>query len=668
MTPEKIAVSLGGSSRKANGGYMARCPIHDDSTSSLSIDEKDGRLLVKCMANCSQADVVGELKRRGLWPDSGDHPAQSNTQSLKRKLVATYDYLDESGSLLFQAVRYEPKDFRQRRPDGKGGWIYNLEGVTTCLYNLSGFINSNWVVIVEGEKDVDNLKALGIPATCSPMGAGKWRDHYNKYFAGKAVAIISDNDKAGIDHAVAVAEQLKPVARIVKLITLEGLPPKGDISDWLLIERNSKEALIGIIKASPEWVEITAPDEVSDLHGDSENLDSNVLATDNGETFSLISGRALRAMNIKIEWLIDGLIPRNAVILLYGRGGIGKTTLMMMLANALDRGESVFGMATTKTQVIIVDYENSRAVLSERAKRTAVDGVLFMDSSQNPPPLDKDEWEQYLFMLEQHSNAVFVFDTLRSSHSGDENDSKVMTLIMRRMRQLRDAGATVVLLHHTPKSNDRQFKGSGAIFDLCDQTLALYQTKQVGSEQEAADDDDDPSKVYRFGTGRKTRYRPHRVYLSFDVDQEVFIMAKNPEEEALEYLHSIISQIDATTSAKQKTITDKVAEDGGCDLGGDKKIIELLKKGVGRFWTTTKGMHNAIIYHPIQFGSLATPIGGEKLPNRNHTADQCGNTVEKQLEDTAVEMSMVTGFGSLAEGIYQTEKLGVELSTPDFNF
>lgn len=41
----------------------------------------------------------------------------------RRKVTATYDYQDHAGALLYQVVRHEPKDFSQRRPDGKGGWV-----------------------------------------------------------------------------------------------------------------------------------------------------------------------------------------------------------------------------------------------------------------------------------------------------------------------------------------------------------------------------------------------------------------------------------------------------------------------------------------------------------------------------------------------------------------
>ena len=54
----------------------------------------------------------------------------------QRRIVATYDYHDQHGQLLFQVVRYDPKDFRQRRPDGNGGWIWKLDGVDRVLYRL----------------------------------------------------------------------------------------------------------------------------------------------------------------------------------------------------------------------------------------------------------------------------------------------------------------------------------------------------------------------------------------------------------------------------------------------------------------------------------------------------------------------------------------------------
>jgi len=91
-------------------------------------------------------------------------------------------------------VRYDPKGFRQRRPDDKGGWIWNLEGVKLVPYRLPQWNAKPVVYLVEGEKDVDALWRLGLPATCNPMGGGKWRDQYNPHLKGKRVVILPDND------------------------------------------------------------------------------------------------------------------------------------------------------------------------------------------------------------------------------------------------------------------------------------------------------------------------------------------------------------------------------------------------------------------------------------------------------------------------------------------
>lgn len=152
-----------------------------------------------------------------------------------RRIVAAYDYTDESGNILFQAVRFEPKGFSQRRPDGKGGWIWNLQGVRLVPYRLPEIVaeGTDHVFIVEGEKDVDNLRALGLVATCNPMGAGKWVDSFSKHLEGKRVTILPDNDQAGRDHARAVARSIYGTASRVEIVELPDLPPKGDVSDWL---------------------------------------------------------------------------------------------------------------------------------------------------------------------------------------------------------------------------------------------------------------------------------------------------------------------------------------------------------------------------------------------------------------------------------------------------
>jgi len=158
------------------------------------------------------------------------------------QIVATYDYRDEQGGLLFQVVRRHPRTFLQRRPDGKGGWAWSTKGVRMVPYCLPELFaaaakrngHPPRVFIVEGEKDADRLKSQwGLLATTYPLGAGKWRSDYNKYFSGFDVIILPDNDDVGRKHALKVATNLYRVAANIRILELPGLPSKGDISDWL---------------------------------------------------------------------------------------------------------------------------------------------------------------------------------------------------------------------------------------------------------------------------------------------------------------------------------------------------------------------------------------------------------------------------------------------------
>lgn len=152
-----------------------------------------------------------------------------------RQPVATYPYTDEDGAELFQVVRYEPKDFRQRRPDGRGGWIWNLHGVRRVPFHLPQLLaaDGRTVHVVEGEKDVLALEGLGLVATCNPGGAGKWRQEFAGYFRGADVVILPDNDAPGEEHARQVAASLRPVAARVRILRLPGLGPKEDVADWI---------------------------------------------------------------------------------------------------------------------------------------------------------------------------------------------------------------------------------------------------------------------------------------------------------------------------------------------------------------------------------------------------------------------------------------------------
>jgi putative DNA primase/helicase len=228
-----------GCSPRGNGDkFECQCPVHDDRTPSLTVGlGGEGKVLLHCHAGCPTDRILEALNLSwtDLYPDRG---------ATRREIVATYPYTDEGGELLFQVVRFQPKDFRQRRPDGRGGWIWNLHGTRRVIYRLPAVLEAvkaeRRIYVVEGEKDVHALERLGETATTNPMGAAKtdgnskWRPEFSEMLAHANVSVIADSDKAGLAHARSIVKALTGIAATVELFKC---PDHKDISDHLAAGR-----------------------------------------------------------------------------------------------------------------------------------------------------------------------------------------------------------------------------------------------------------------------------------------------------------------------------------------------------------------------------------------------------------------------------------------------
>jgi len=172
------------------------------------------------------------------------------------EIVAVYEYHDEQDVLVYASVRFEPKAFRQGRPDGTGGLIWDMTGVRRVPYRLPDVIAAaragQAVFVCEGEKDVDRLVSLGLTATTNAGGAGKWPPEFGEYLRGAHVVILPDNDGPGREHAQTVARSVHDVAASIKVVELPGLPAKGDVSDWLDAGHDVQE-LFAVARAASGW-------------------------------------------------------------------------------------------------------------------------------------------------------------------------------------------------------------------------------------------------------------------------------------------------------------------------------------------------------------------------------------------------------------------------------
>ena len=195
MNLEQIIAHFPGA--KKNGvGYVCKCPVHDDSTPSLSIQQGSEAIIFHCHAGCLPENILAKtgLKFSDLYPEK---QKRNSHAAGTPQLVATYDYTNERGEMTFQVCRFVPKTFRQRHPDRAkpGVWVWNMEGIKRVLYRLPDVLKAKAsgkpVIIAEGEKDCDVLKQHGFTATCNSGGAGKWLDAYTETLRGCDSVVIS---------------------------------------------------------------------------------------------------------------------------------------------------------------------------------------------------------------------------------------------------------------------------------------------------------------------------------------------------------------------------------------------------------------------------------------------------------------------------------------------
>lgn len=159
------------------------------------------------------------------------------------KKTATYDYVDENNELKYQVVRFEKegerKEFIHRSASGEERLS---AGTLKLLYNLPAVMKSDKVYVVEGEKDVETLRGLGLVGTTNSGGAANWSSDFAKYFDGKDVVIVVDNDEPGEKHALMVEIALKGHARTINVIK-PSKEPHGDITDWIQNEGGTLDKL-----------------------------------------------------------------------------------------------------------------------------------------------------------------------------------------------------------------------------------------------------------------------------------------------------------------------------------------------------------------------------------------------------------------------------------------
>lgn len=190
------------------------------------------------------------------------------------------------------------------------------------------------------------------------------------------------------------------------------------------------------------------------------------------------------------KWLVEGLIPSEAITLISGAPASFKTFMSIHLAQCVAERKDFLGHYKIPQQMntLVLDKENSERDLKERFEN--------MDMNKDAPILyapnlesfyltdDKDVDELIRKIEEPDQTGLVVIDSLRRFHRGEENSSGDMSAIFDNLKKLTSRGVTIVILHHHRKeplggfTSGNSIRGSSDILAAVDCHIALEFVKK----------------------------------------------------------------------------------------------------------------------------------------------------------------------------------------------
>jgi RecA-family ATPase len=508
-------------------GKSVRCPGPGHSTTDMSLSvtpepsAPDGFLVHSFSGDdpiACKDYVRAKLGMEPFKPNGHPKPAKKTY----------FDYPDAHGAVVYQVERTDyhdgrKKTFRQRRPDGNGGWLWNLGGVQPIPYRLPELIeaagNGNLIVIVEGERKVDLLRSWNIPATCNSGGAQKWRAEHSAYLSGADVVILPDNDQPGRDHAEAVSTSLKEAGATVRVLELPGLGPKGDIVDWAAAGGTVEQlhALIERGAHDPQTTETQPPA-------------LNVFS---------VASFAGKAVPVR-EWLVHDVIPSNQVTILSGNGGDGKSLLALQLGIAIVTATGWIGYLPEPGGVLFASAEDDPDEIHRRIAAiiegredlslaamtafnvidlSAMDALLAVPQGRTSTLATTELFKQIEAKVMELRPSLLVIDALADAYGGDENVRGQVRQFIALLRKLaiRNKVAVLLIAHPSLSGMATGTGTSGSTGWSNSVRCRLYL-------EPAMDDDGEADPCLRKLTVMKNNYGPKGTSVALRWDRGRFVL------------------------------------------------------------------------------------------------------------------------------------------------
>jgi AAA domain len=391
--------------------------------------------------------------------------AAQQENSPKGVVVARYDYRDGDGTLLYQVLRYEPKDFRFSYPNGSTN--------RRVLYRWPELLKypSGTTFVTEGEKDADRVASIKYCECATTVASGKWTDECIRALAGRDCLILEDNDETGRKKALEAATRLHGVANTIRIVRLPGLRDREDVSDWLDADPRNAGKLVDICFDTPLW----QPDESKS--SDEPSPGHNGPPPDEVDVSNYICLGDAPAK--PPEELIKGLVPKEGVVVTGGQSSAGKTFIKIYKAVCLATGTAYFGHKIIERVGTVFVAAEGRPLLPNRfaatlAKLSVTEKLPIMWPKRLPDFSCADGIKRFVLELKEIDRRYrgdfgvrmghIPIDTVAANFAmKDEDDNAEATKICNILRSIgEETGALMAPVHHYGKSAISGLRGASA--------------------------------------------------------------------------------------------------------------------------------------------------------------------------------------------------------------
>lgn len=483
----------------------------------------------------------------------------------------SYPYYSENNELLYSKVRMEQlvdskhkKTFFFERKEN-GITIKNLNGCRKILYRLPqllyGISKGLPIFLVEGEKDVDTLLSNTLIATTTPITL-EWNEEFTQTLKNADVIILYDNDKAGLQRRDLLCKELYGQGKRLRVIDLPGLEYKEshgqDITDWLTMG-NTKAQLMTLVAQAPDYI-----------HEQSEDPSASLRVVSLDELLDLTLPER--------KMLLSPFLPRQGLVLLVAKRGVGKTHVALGIAYAVASGGTFLNWAAPDAKkVLYVDGEMPAVLMQERfhmittmnTKHPAPDFLKLLTPDLQDrvmPNFSCQDGRDEIEPLLEEADLIIIDNISCLFRSGSENESESWQEAQEWALDLRRRGKSVLFVHHAGKNGTQ--RGTSKREDILDTVIMLKHS-----------DDYKPEEGARFEISfDKARHfsgddaRSFQAQLKTENGITGWKISDAPEEEEI--------QLIATMRNEKKTIKEITRETGLSKSQVEYRMAKAKEKGL----------------------------------------------------------------------------------------